>query len=588
MSSLYYSYEVKDGDTLADIVEKFKKKKLPNTQNLVINDSLTWQAVWSDPANKETGYICYKGNMSKKGKNDTDGWVYPGEFVCLPYEAHVFYPKTNGTPGTVYVPTVRRFKAVPIMFVPGIMGTRLRNVNGKKMWDPDDYRFMVGLSGKSAEKKRKKMGVSDVPRVDLITDNNNKYTDEQIRKGFSTVAKNFYGDFLKHIDVELSKVNDRNIYYPVYVCGYDWRRDVSETANEYLQEKYNEIVKYEQFDEMIIITHSMGGIITREFLRQNPDMASKVKGVIHGVQPASGASIFYCYFKCGAWPFREKGLMNIFLPTILGKNKLQFATLCSDLPGAIELAPTNYFNQGGVLTGKWLECDESLESKYGLNRSVNKDDIFSCYLDNQGILGLSDDKIEKKLNYLLRENIEKARKFHTRLRLWTHPNTFELSSTGVKTKQGVRIRENFVTPENMIRYQKDRSFLDHMNLSKEQIKLRDAFIEKIIFAESGSERAKYRLTDEDKKRIMMGWYKDYWNFQDYRVEIEVLETEDGDGTVPINSQRVLSTNNESKNNIKNDSAKKIEYLSQGVKHSDIYKNEAVIDNVIKIIREIKI
>ncbi len=42
MSSLYYSYEVKDGDTLADIVEKFKKKKLPNTQNLVINDNLTW------------------------------------------------------------------------------------------------------------------------------------------------------------------------------------------------------------------------------------------------------------------------------------------------------------------------------------------------------------------------------------------------------------------------------------------------------------------------------------------------------------------------------------------------------------------
>ena len=588
MSSLYYSYEVQDGDTLSDIVEKFKKKKLPKTQNLIINDSLTWQAVWSDPANKETRYICYKGNMSKKGKNDTDGWVYPGEFVCLPYEAHVFYPKTDGTPGTVHVPTIRRFKAVPIMFVPGIMGTRLRN-GDTKIWDPDSpLKVMVPLATKNEAWKQQNLGVSKVPTVDLITDNNNKYNDEQIRKGFSTVAKNFYGDFLLRLDDELSKVNERNIYYPVYVCGYDWRRDVFDTANEYLREKYNEIVKYEQFDEMIIITHSMGGIITREFLRQNPDIASKVKGVIHGVQPASGATIFYCYFKCGASHFRDEGISGSVLATILGNKKSQFATLCSDLPGAIELAPTNYFNQDGILDGKWLECDESLESKYRLNTTVNKDDVFSCYMDNQGIFGLSDSEIGRTVNFQLRRNIGLARIFHNRLRLWTHPNTYELSSTGVKTKQGVRIRENFVTPENMIHYQKDRSFFNHMNLSKEQKKLRDIFIARIRSAETGSVRAKYHLTDEDKKRLMMGWYKDYWNFQDYRVEIEVLETEDGDGTVPINSQRVLSTNNESKSNIKNDTVEKIEYLSQGVKHSDIYKNEAVIDNVMKIIREIKI
>lgn len=351
---------------------------------------------------------------------------------------------------------------------------------------------------------------------------------------------------------------------------------------------YNEIVKHEQFDEMIIITHSMGGIITREFLRQNPDIASKVKGVIHGVQPASGATIFYCYFKCGAKHFAGSELGDVVLSTILGNSKQEFAALCSDLPGALELAPTNYFNQVGILAGKWLECDESLESKYGLNSTVNKDDIFSCYLDNQGILGLYDNQISDQVNDILRRNIGRAREFHNRLRLWTHPNTYELSSTGVKTKQGVRIRENFVTPENMIRYQKDRSFLDHMNLSKEQIKLRDAFIEKIIFAESGSERAKYRLTDEDKKRLMMGWYKDYWNFQDYRVEIEVIDTEDGDGTVPIKSQRVLSTNNESKSNIKNEEIEKVKYLSDKVEHGEIYNNADVITNIIKIIRGIQI
>src|SRR5690348_5941469 len=36
---------------------------------------------------------------------------------------------------------------VPIIFVPGIMGSRLRDENGRKVWDPDSKIFMLGKFG---------------------------------------------------------------------------------------------------------------------------------------------------------------------------------------------------------------------------------------------------------------------------------------------------------------------------------------------------------------------------------------------------------------------------------------------------------
>ena len=34
-------------------------------------------------------------------------------------------------------------EVIPIIFVPGIMGSRLRNQKGDKVWDPDDAGFMI-------------------------------------------------------------------------------------------------------------------------------------------------------------------------------------------------------------------------------------------------------------------------------------------------------------------------------------------------------------------------------------------------------------------------------------------------------------
>jgi hypothetical protein len=46
---------------------------------------------------------------------------------------------------------------IPIIFVPGIMGSRLKNQKGSKVWDPDDALFMVDRYGKfsvTAQKRK--------------------------------------------------------------------------------------------------------------------------------------------------------------------------------------------------------------------------------------------------------------------------------------------------------------------------------------------------------------------------------------------------------------------------------------------------
>lgn len=46
-----------------------------------------------------------------------------------------------------------RQEIIPIIFVPGIMGSRLRDKNGKKVWDPDSKIFMLQVRRLMAERQ---------------------------------------------------------------------------------------------------------------------------------------------------------------------------------------------------------------------------------------------------------------------------------------------------------------------------------------------------------------------------------------------------------------------------------------------------
>ena len=588
---LYYSYRVQKGDTLELIIQQFKKKALPlaHMERCIIDSNLNTQQVWNDEANKSPGYICHKGFSKREGKNDQDCRVYPGEWVALPYEGFLYTPVPSSqrsetehanTAPALWVHEKQEIKIVPIMFLPGIMGTRLQDSeSGKTIWDPDNVLYMAGLSRKKISDKQKLLGITNVSAAKPITKAarnvlglSKSYSVEQLDRGYAAIASGFYDRFLRALETKLN-TEQSQIIYPVYVCAYDWRKDINAIAATEVKDIYNKIKEEQETDEMIIITHSMGGLVAREFLRQNPQAAQKIKAVIHGVQPVQGAVQFYAYFKCGARHFSPWwDIPGTILGNILGASKKDFAALCSDIPGALELAPTVNSKEK-----QWLDWDEKLEQTYDIR--AQKQDIFSCYEDTNGILGFTDKSFNDKVNGLIVKNIAKAKAFHKKLELYCHDRTYVLSSSLVKTVQSVHIKPNNITIDLATDFccGEPKAMRQVKNLTSEQKNL--LFGIKLELSRDLANMEQEEFPDDNRALVeqmvserLKDTYKRSWNFQDPRIQISIAETDAGDGTVPLTSQQAL----EVKETIK----------YERKEHSSFYADKTVIADVIKKIKEI--
>jgi len=588
---LYYSYRVQKGDTLELIIQQFKKKALPlaHMERCIIDSNLNTQQVWNDEANKSPGYICHKGFSKREGKNDQDCRVYPGEWIALPYEGFLYTPVAASQRGetehantapALWVHEKQEIKIVPIMFLPGIMGTRLQNSETKEtIWDPDKTSYMIGLSWKNVSDKQDLLGITNAPEAVPITEpaknlfgKSKPYTTEQLDRNYAAIASGFYDRFLRALETKLN-TEQSQIIYPVYVCAYDWRKDINAIAATEVKDIYNKIKEEQETDEMIIITHSMGGLVAREFLRQNPQAAQKIKAVIHGVQPVQGAVQFYAYFKCGARHFSAWwDIPGIILANILGATKKDFAALCSDIPGAIELAPVSNGDKQ-----QWLSWDAQLEQEYGMQ--VQKDDMFGCYTDTSGIVGLTDSNFDDKVNKEIIRNIAKAKIFHKDLQLKCHERTYALSASQIKTVQSVHIARNNITVDFATDFccSVPEALQKAKNLTREQKSLlysiRAAIPQDIAdMSQKENQDEKKAVVKQLVKEHLEDVYKTYWSFQDPRVQIIITKDKEGDGTVPLKSQQALEA---------------LQITNYGrKKHSDFYADNTVIDDVIDIIKKL--
>ena len=620
---LYYSYKVQEGDTLESIIQQFTEKKLVHTQNYIIDKNLSVQQVWNDKANKSPGHICHTGFSKREGKNAEECRVYPGEWVALPYEGFLCTPpigdpkeqkklrgcaepkkKDAQVPEVLWVHGKQKVKIIPIMFLPGIMGTRLRKytpqetkepqetVETKKkkkkqeiIWDPDNIFIMIYLALLDSTEKRDLLGITNTPNAKPITKAVffKRYTAEQRDRNYAAVASDFYEAFLKTLETKLNNpevpqgAQDTEIVYPVYVCPYDWRKDITDIARwpektvgnkkikSDVQKVYDKIVEDQGTDEIIIITHSMGGLVARDFLRQNEQAAKKIRGVIHGVQPAAGAVQFYAYFKCGARHFRPWWhIPKVVLGNILGATKKDFAALCCDIPGAIELAPTDKLGEY-----QWLDWDAELEQKYGIE--VQKDKIFSCYEDKSGILGLTAPDFDNTVKKLITGNIKLSKTFHENLQTFRHERTHTLSSSQVQTVQSVRIERNNITLDFAIEFYRGAAEAESLtDEQKELLKRKKKKIEQLI--------AMRKHSKDKAEKKWKNICKKLWNFQDPRIEIIVTKDNEGDGTVPLKSQQALETASKKENEAKEPYT--------GIEHSEFYKNDTVINDVITLIKEL--
>src|SRR5262249_33542903 len=117
---------------------------------------------------------------------------------------------------------VRSLMAFPVVFLPGVMGSRLQFTTANGLyWDPDSNVRMLSWVPKPPPFGRTAADLARLLHRDSparVMDDANGLTVEQRHRGWSGVAKSFYVPFLRY----LQNAGQGN----VHVVGYDWRQDM--------------------------------------------------------------------------------------------------------------------------------------------------------------------------------------------------------------------------------------------------------------------------------------------------------------------------------------------------------------------------
>ena len=303
---------------------------------------------------------------------------------------------------------------VPIIFIPGIMGSNIMDTKKNKVWYPkvsistiveyskrDARERQIALNPKTTEvgydgdikidKKKIPHVTEDVARargwgsvipigyakvlIYLESQLNNPFKplkDQQKDKFNGTtewekivqpgnketekILKNWSSTKVIEL-LNLEQHEELADYaFPVFACGYNWLDTNMESANKVANRMNNEVmaqIKKEyptaKFKKFIVVTHSMGGLVTRALIK-NEKVKDKIAGVVHGVMPASGAPAVYQRLTVGwdGWK-ASTGLLNSIkawaTKFMFGDTSERLTATLASAPGGLELLPfANYSN----------------------------------------------------------------------------------------------------------------------------------------------------------------------------------------------------------------------------------------------------
>ena len=252
---------------------------------------------------------------------------------------------------------------VPIIFIPGIMGSNLKSSKQKIWYPPNGTKSGLGERSRWKKKDAAQRQTELDPKSTMVGYDGEIKLDRKkipyitqeiaLERGWGSVWAKGYAEILiylesylnhnlyknskergekdfigtdewekivniKEIDKKMENVNKdwhpQNIFellkeadhkalakyaFPVFACGYNWLETNKKSAELVAARMNNEVmaqIKKEfpcsVFKRFIIVTHSMGGLVTRALV-QDPAVKDNIIGVVHGVMPASGAPAVY-------------------------------------------------------------------------------------------------------------------------------------------------------------------------------------------------------------------------------------------------------------------------------------------------------
>ncbi|MEN5095212.1 hypothetical protein ABE458_31495 [Pseudomonas protegens] len=292
----------------------------------------------------------------------------------------------------------RQAAPIPVIFIPGIMGSNLRNKEDQsKVWSPPNASFWPtdifpalaalavwwGRGPKDRQILLKPENVEVDDRGSIDTGSSGLSKEAARIRGWGTVMRSAYNPFMALMEGRLDSIvsrqqiqqwwNTESLHEPaaygeelgqatplsedelqqagkyqfdVWCAGYNWLQSNRQSAldvRDYIENTvlahYREhaSVSPEQADQMkvILVTHSMGGLVARSLTQLHG--YKRVLGVVHGVQPAIGSSAIYHHMRCG-----YEGIASI----ILGYNAGEVTAVVANAPGALELTPSNEYREG--------------------------------------------------------------------------------------------------------------------------------------------------------------------------------------------------------------------------------------------------
>lgn len=341
--------------------------------------------------------------------------------------------------------------ALPVIFVPGIMGSRLRNKNGELVWLPESMAMQLWDKGFS-DAREKRLALVQEPENNYYSSDylsvhpgtvGGVFTEERISRGWGGVLWGFYGSFLSWLEhtakFDSSKLprGCHSVNYEVWAYPYNWTDDnknsakgqekpkgvgsdvglkkIIETAISETTEKYKD--QDVRILKPVLITHSMGGLVGRAFckLLGGEDM---LHGVIHGAMPTDGVPATYKRMLAGA-----EGAAAL----VLGWDQTETTATAGNMPGALQLLP-NKRHKGVDGSSNWLRVNTRQRV---MLESLPRTDPYAEIYRNQSdwwrlidpeLLNPDGDTDDAYKDYLTQ--LDKAEAFHDSLGSnGFHPNT---------------------------------------------------------------------------------------------------------------------------------------------------------------------
>lgn len=377
-----------------------------------------------------------------------------------------FTPVADQQRGSMVVPPTT---VVPVVFVPGIMGSNLRDKSTKEsVWNTNStISILLQWIFRSAKTRQSKLR-ADAAEVDptgawygrSATVPNE---DAGTKCGEGTTSKAFYGSFVSWLDDTLNANGQTtqgvpspwqpmvgqdgtawhaekppqtltsgdstfawdNFYCPVHVVGYNWLQSNGESG-KYLAQQIDKIIaqwngkadgdgpKF-KCQQVILVSHSMGGLVTRAAV--HPDFggaADKVVGIVHGEQPSNGAAAAYHHCRSG-----YGGVSG----WVLGRNAAQVTAVFANSPGAMELLPNQQYPKG------WLKAKVG-DSPQAVMELPVSDPYAEIYLQKAPWWRLvAPDLIDPSGRvrdpwYSYHQGVVTASNFHYALAMWYHHCTY--------------------------------------------------------------------------------------------------------------------------------------------------------------------